>query len=301
MSGRRASRIIGFRIPLKAPKPQSDLPSDSDLKKPIPEESCHDDVLRATTQTEQFRAILDRMLAEEAELRVAITEARFRGLPGIDLCSYDKIREQDNVQKLPLQRDLPASEESKGQDSDDLQFREPGDNRHSVCSQWSYVSPNTSSEIPVEPHLSSFSLDRITIESIHGSELDEVQLRRISTELAQHSSYSLVETRSISFYRSENGTRSSYSLVEPEDQETDVPRGSSLALPFTVNYLSIGSIRGGTGGGGGQGGRDGGDGGLGAGPQLPISRVETMNIQVTGTLCLHSEAVHAVHSSEAID
>ncbi|KAK7031868.1 hypothetical protein R3P38DRAFT_829535 [Favolaschia claudopus] len=117
---------------LKAPKPQFDLPSDSGLKKPIPEESCHDDVLRATTQTEQFRAILDRMLAEEAELRVAITEARLRGLPGIDLCSHDKIREQDNLQKLPeLQRDLPAidSEESKGQDSADHQFREPGDNR----------------------------------------------------------------------------------------------------------------------------------------------------------------------------
>ncbi|KAK7056040.1 hypothetical protein R3P38DRAFT_3253973 [Favolaschia claudopus] len=83
----------------------------------------------------------------------------------------------------------------------------------------------------------------------------------------------------------ESAQHSSDSAAEPEDQEndSDVPANSGHALPFTINYMSIGSMRGGIGGGGGQGGCDGGNGGTGAGPQLPISRVEKLNIQVIGS------------------
>ncbi|KAK6977651.1 hypothetical protein R3P38DRAFT_3122681 [Favolaschia claudopus] len=165
-------------------------------------------------------------------------------------------------------------------------------------SQWSLVSPSTLNEIPIGQNLSSFSLDRLTIELIHESE--DVQLHQMGEGSDQHSLHSWVETTSTSFYRVGNGTCSSFYFAEPEDQEDDVPLGSGLSsgLPITVDHLSIGSISGGVGGGGGQGGRDGGNGGIGAGPQLTISDgVNTLNINLNGgTLYLHTETVRTVYS-----
>ncbi|KAK6984966.1 hypothetical protein R3P38DRAFT_3450977, partial [Favolaschia claudopus] len=155
-------------------------------------------------------------------------------------------------------------------------------------SQWSLILQNTLSDIPVGQHLSSFSLNQSTMESIHVSDLNDVQLHQIGEESASDSLYSLVEARSASFYRTGNGGSSSFVLVEPEDQENNVPVRSSPTLPFTVDYMSIGSISGGIGGRGGQGGHNGGRGGNGEGPQLLIPRVGTLNITVTGTLCLHA-------------
>ncbi|KAK7031871.1 hypothetical protein R3P38DRAFT_829606 [Favolaschia claudopus] len=167
-------------------------------------------------------------------------------------------------------------------------------------SQWSLVPPctfaNEGVEIPIESSRTrTLTMDSISFESIHVQDLNDSQPHEIDEESSQNSSYSVVETRTTSLYCIENGTGSSFSLVEPPDQESEMPPGPGLSSPFTVNHMSIGSIRGGIGGGGGQGGRDGGNGGIGAGPQLPISRVDTINI-TAGTLCLHVEAVHAVHS-----